>query len=576
MNRLRWALVCLLLLGGMLSACTDQTESTVDDTLLQFVPADTPYAFVSSRRMPEPLRARLGDHAAMQLASQRAAFAQLRTEMAGGRDGSSLDREAQQALTLVDALLAEFEGRESAAQLRELGIEPLPQAVYFGIGVLPAARVEITDPDAVNAMLDRIEKRAGMQAQRAELGGQAYRRIDLGSMDAVLAVTPTALLAGLLPDSLFDRDLPLLLGQARPAESLADSGAMSALAARHGFSGYGEGFVRLETLVAILLGQADGYNADVAKALGAEMVPASTGCLRLVESLVAGMPRLVIGVSEANASTLRIKGVWEGSDDVVSYLQRVAAPVPGVGASTSALLAMGMGVDLPQLRNGIEALLREVIEQGSTCEWVEPKKIEAVIPQLSLVLGPLTAGIKGFNLQIDNLALNADTFAPEAVEASLLAAVDDPRGVFALGGMVNPALGALEIPMDGTPVELPSDLLPNQSTPPLKVAMRDKALVLLTGDATPAKVKALLDAETVAPPPLFAIDYGVRQLVPLLDQVLSQAADDMIAQGETELAAQLAAQLDDMRAQATLFERVKISVYANAQGLVMDQAMQLR
>ena len=41
----------------------------------------------------------------------------------------------------------------------------------------------------LNALLDRVEQRAGVSALRAELAGQAYRRIDLGEVDIVLAVT---------------------------------------------------------------------------------------------------------------------------------------------------------------------------------------------------------------------------------------------------------------------------------------------------------------------------------------------------------------------------------------------------
>lgn len=561
----------LSLLGG----CSQEPETVVDPGLLGHVPADTPYAFVSSRPLPPSLRDRLADHAALQLASQRESFRRTRAQMTDG-ESAAMAEEFGPALDVLDALLAEFEGRTTAEALRAIGIEPIPRAVYYGIGPLPAARIEITDADALNALLDRIEARAGVQARQGEREGQGYRRIDLGAVDAVLAVTPTHLLAGLLADDRFDQDLALLLGQKAPARSLAESGEVDDLLRRHGFSGYGDGFFKLDAMAAILLGQAQGLNGEVMRALGARATPVSNGCLELLEGLVGGMPRMVVGVSHAQASRLAVRGIWESSDEVATYLQRLAAPVPGLGGDYQGLIAVGMGLDLPQVRNGIEALLRQVIAEGGDCEWVERRSIEAVIPQLSLVLGPMTAGLKGFNLLLEDIEVDPQTLQPKAAQASLLAAVDDPRGVLALGAMFNPALGALEVPTDGTPVDLPRDLVAAQETPPLKVAMKNKALLLLSGDYPSGDIDRLFDAPTVEPTPLFAVDYGIRQLVDVFGDLLDHAARQLVDQGGTETAGQLVAQLEDIRTQAELFERMRVSVYANEQGLVMDQVMELR
>jgi hypothetical protein len=190
------------------------------------------------------------------------------------------------------------------------------------------------------------------------------------------------------------------------------------------------------------------------------------------------------------------------------------------------------------------------------------------------VLGPMTAGIKGFHLEIDEMSY--EDFQPDAIRASLLAAVDDPRGVFALGSMFNPALGALEVPNDGKLVEMPRELVAGQPTPELRVAIKDKALLLVSGDIDQSEADALFAAPTAEPPPLFAFDYGVAQLVELLSKILDQTAEQMQAQGETELAEELLAQLEDFRLQAEIFERMRVVVYANEQGLVMDQMMELK
>ena len=558
-----------------LFACTQDADE-VAPGLLQHVPADTPYAFVTSKLLPGDLRDRLGKHYALQLASQRAAFARVRQQLEETEGAGPMADKGRQLFAVLDALFAELEGRDSVAALRELGIEPVTRSVFYGIGVLPALRVEIADASKLNALLDRVEQRAGVSALRAELAGQAYRRIDLGEVDMVLAVTDRHLVGGLLADPLFDRDLPLLLGQSMPDRSLAEAGDIKTLIERYAFTGYGEGFVKLDKLVATLLGEGSARNREVIQALGAMQAPVSDGCMQLTRQIVAGMPRMVMGVKSADRHQMVARGIWESSPPVAAYLQKLAAPVPGVGAAHNGLLAFGVGLDLPQLRNAIEALLRFVSANGATCEWVDPDTLQAVMPQLNLALGPMTAGIKGFNLQIDDIVIDPQTLEPTDVRAGLLAAVDDPRGIFALGAMFNPALAAIEIPSDGSFVELPGELGLEQGTPPLKVAVRERALLLLAGGASADLAAKLVNAVAVTPSPLFAVDYGVHQLVERFGEVMERAVTDLGVQGEEEMAAELRDQLTSFRLQAQVFDRLRISVHASADGMVMDQVMELR
>ena len=575
MPRLSRTVVILLLLG-LFAACTREAEPPAKIDLLQVVPADTPYAFVTSRHLPDGLRDRLADYYAAQLAAQGPAFAHLREQMQEADEAAPMARQAERLFDVLEALFAEFEGRDTAAKVRELGIEPVTRSVIYGIGVLPALRVEILDAGKLEAMLDRVEARAQFSTTRGELNGQAYRRIDLGQVDLILSTTRGHAIAGLLADGRFERDLPLLLGQAQPASSLADSGDIESLIEQYGFTGYGEGFLRLDELVRIMLGKGGGRNAEVMMALGAQPVPISSGCMQMTEQLIAGMPRMVVGVSAADQHQLAARGIWETSAPVAARLQKLAAPVAGLGAPYDGLLAMGFGLDLPQLRNAIDALLREVIAAGASCEWVDPASLKAVMPQLNLALGPMTAGIKGFNLLLADLSIDSQTLQPADVRGGLLAAVDDPRGIFALGAMFNPALASFEVPADGSFVDLPRDLVAGQQAPPLKVAIRERALLLLAGSDSSGVADSLLSATVMAPSPLFAVDYGVYQLV----QRFGDMADGMVAQlesqGELELAAELRGQMRSFRLQAELFDRLRVSVYAAEQGLVMDQVMQLR
>jgi hypothetical protein len=566
----------VFLLLGLLAACTREAEPPAKIDLLQGVPADTPYAFVTSRHLPDGLRDRLADYYAAQLAVQGPVFARLREQMEQAEEAAPMARQAERLFDVLEALFREFEGRDTAAKVRELGIEPVTRSVIYGIGVLPALRVEIIDAAKLEAMLDRVEARAGFSTTRGELNGQTYRRVDLGQVDLILSTSGRHAIAGLLADGRFQSDLPLLLGQAQPSSSLADSGDIESLIERYGFTGYGEGFLRLDKLVRIMLGKGSGRNAEVMQALGAQPVPVSAGCMQMTERLLSGMPRMVVGIAAADQQQLAARGIWETSEPVAARLQKLAAPVAGLGAPYDGLLSMGFGLDLPQLRNAIDALLREVIAAGASCEWVDPASLKAVMPQLNLALGPMTAGIKGINLLLADLSIDAQTLQPVGVRAGLLAAVDDPRGIFALGAMFNPALATFEVPADGSFVDLPRDLVADPQAPPLKVAIKDRALLLLAGSDSSSIADRLLGATVTSPSPLFAVDYGVYQLVERFGDMADGAVAQLESQGEAELAAELREQMRGFRLQAELFERLRVSVHADAQGLVMDQVMELR
>ena len=567
-------LTCLALVAT-LAACTREPE-TPANAMLAAVPADTPYVFITSRQFPEGLRERLADQAAAQLAVQHGAFGQVREDMKASPDGAALAEELRALFDVIDALLAELAGRDTAHKLREIGIEPVTRSVFYGVGVLPAFRVELADGKHFDALLDRVEQRAGHTAERGTVDGLDYRRIDLGSISAVLAVDGQQFIGGLLPNSLLDKYLPMVLDRSRPDRSVADEGTIGRLVERHGFTGYGEGYVRLDTLVATALGKTDGLNAEIMTALNPSIVSVSRGCIQLAEHLVAKVPRMAVGVTRADDRRIVARGIWETDAGVTTHLQRLAAPVKGVGLPYEGLLSMGMGFDLPQVRNAIEALLDTIIDAGGNCEWVEPTQLKAVIPQLNLALGPMTAGLKGFNLQLDELRLDPATMQPVDMRAGLLAAVDDPRGVFALAAMFNPELASIRVPTDGTLVPIGKHLDVAPGTPSLQVAIQGKSLLVLAGNDAQTLAQPLLNAAPVDPPPLFVVDYGIRRLVEQLGGALDDAIAQLTLQGEQEVADEMRMQLDSFRQQAQLFERLRVSLFANDQGLVMEQDMLLR
>ena len=79
--------------------------------------------------------------------------------------------------------------------------------------------------------------------------------------------------------------------------------------------------------------QGAGRSADTFATLGGGAIPLSAGCRGLVYHLAAGMPRMAVGVTAADREHLAVRSIWEASPAVSTHLQRLPAPVAGVGAT---------------------------------------------------------------------------------------------------------------------------------------------------------------------------------------------------------------------------------------------------
>jgi hypothetical protein len=547
-----------------------RTVDAPDADLLGWVPAGTPYLHLSAAPYPEVLQQRLADHRAAEVAAMRVDLADAIVDLRRTATAPALGDAARRLADLLEAVIVEVAGRDDAESLRELGIEPLPRGVVFGHGVFPAFRIGIADPVRFTALLDRIEQRSGMVAARGQSQGLDYRRLDLGPVHGVIAMEGGYVIGGLAPRDAFDDYLPRLLGQETPAQSLADSGSVTALRTRYGFTGISEGFVDLEQLVRLV---GPGGDAGVAAMGGAQAF--DDGCIDLLGDLLAHAPRVVHGLTRADAAQLTWRTTWEATPPVAAALQRIAAPVNGLGRDDDALLALGFGVNLPELRNALVAALRALIDDGGRCPQIDRAALGNAIPTLNLALGPLTAGIRGLHLRVADLAIDGTDLRPDTLSAAALAAVDDPRGVLALLAMFDPQLRRLELPADGTPVPLPP--LPGAiaGDVPLQIALADRGLLLLAGPGAERVAAPLREPAATEPLPLLALDYGLADIIERIGPDL-EAALDRLASRDPELADTLRRQLDGYRRQAALMDRVRVRVFADGNGLATTQTLSLR
>lgn len=560
---LRGKLAGLLALAALigLSACSETDEGTravASFRLLEMVPADTPYVAASSRELPASLSERMLRAAAMK---DNGGTLQQALEEDDSLPGSA----RRQLLKLAYAFNAELEGKLTPEGLASLGFPLNGRSLVYGLGILPVSWIETTDPQKVEAFLDRVESRAEVRSERATLGETAYRRFDFGDLLGILALEKGYLVAAILPEKSEKELLPLVFGRQKPEKSLADTGDFKRFNARHGFLGYGEGYLDLVRIVEMALGESSGINAQVLQALGAEPESVSPACRKLVKHMVQSVPRLGFGFTEARADRYTMQGVLETSPAVADWLKRLPAPVPGLGGGDQAMFSIGMGLSLPTLRDGLKTLLATLLEQGRECEEVDQEGLAQSMQALDMMLNPMLAGLKGFNLVIDSLEVDPATREPESVEARFVLAATDPRGMFGMLAMLNPKLATLQIPPDGTPVELPLKEM-SPSAPPAWVAIKGEALGLFVGPKPPADVDNLLTEPPESPELLFALGYNVEKLLKEVGPSMEQGIQSL----EGEDAEHAREVYEALQQTASLYDRVRLDILGSDRGLVVS------
>ena len=533
-------------------------------SLLSNVPGDTPYVLANTKRAPRSVSGKL-----LRIAAQ--GF----ENNINGPIVIMQDREAPGS-KLVQAILAELQGKISPEGFESLGLQVNGHYLAYGLGLLPVVRIEIADQQKVRDLISRVEQRSGLKAPITEHAGHNYWRFDMEEVVGIMAVTNQYLIAALVPVRLESEYLPIVLGNKKTDQNLADTGDFQQLLNDNGFTGYGEGYIDFRRIVEIILGESKGINAAVWKALEAENLKQSPACINLLKDMTRSVPRIVFGTKELSEQRIRVQGIFETSSVVSSHLQKLATPVPGLGDESNAMVAFGLALNLPELRTAITSALQNIQQQGKDCEWIKQDELTKGLQATNMMLNPMFAGIKGTYIELNDLDLDEASLQPKSIDAQLMLATDDPRGIFGMLGMVSPQLAQLRLPNDGTAVKLPLEgVIPLSNVPPTYVAAKEKLLALSMGENAEQNVKESFNAKLVTPMPILEMSMNVDKYYKTIANIMEYTPNQFDGTSD-EKAQILRQQLAAMKEIGKLYDRMSIQIIGTDKGLVFDEVIDLK
>ena len=515
------SILCVLAAGAFGCSTTpekkDKALTDAEDRIPDFfdeIPATTPYVMTSIEPFPmEVLQPYMKTYAEM--------YDALDKQLNQYQQRYNYQKNQEPAEKFVQALMGELSKARSLEGYKKLGFSTRPQAAIYGIGWFPVMRITLGNATAFEGMLSRLETQSGLQVQMRKAGKLTYRQYDLGGDAKVaLAITDDELIIGGAPSEAFDEFVAYMLGQKKPARSLADVNVIQNIAAKYNFMPYAVGYADIAGIAGAATGAApsDQITAAMLEASGFQPRKMSEACRSEYMSIFRKVPRAVMGYTQLSASLMEVTAVLETEGDFAHRLSQTAAPIPAYGTELveKAFAAVGLGIDVNKAMDFAIHQANQINQDPFQCpDFQEWNQTAQQVQMMSQLVPPFVTELRGVTAVVSDLQFDNKRFKPQSVDALALVESGDPMTLFNQLQMYVPFLKGLNVDADGVPVALnPIPDAPFVQSP--HVAMDTDTLAASAGVGMQDEMAVLLENQDTAPAgdaPLLVVAYDYGRLM---------------------------------------------------------------
>jgi hypothetical protein len=476
------------LAGVMLAACGHKNK----DAPLAFVPADTPYVVANLEIMDDSTRQALLAQADAQLPSNL-------TQLDAAAD--RLAAKDPDGARLLRALRAEFNGKTVEAFAQSAGLDLKGHSALYGLGLAPVLRFELSDPQAFEGFISRLETAYGKKLDLANVDKQNYRKYAFAASgtEMILAMVGKQAVAALLPADASPALLRQALGLDRPQKNLQDDGRLTTLAKAKGYQPWLVGELDLTRALPLAVGGKDPLISAILKAHAqaesaktgepvANQLQTSPSCATDAARIAARVPTLSFGYTQLDAKHQNVRFDVALADDVSKAFSGLKVELPGLGSAGTAPFDLSLALPVAQMRTFWSAQADAVVAKPFTCpSLIDLNDSFAKLgPAMQKAAIPPFGDMLGLRIALDSLVPGQDAGAP-TFSGRLVLGTNNPAGLLAMGQMMVPALTQLKLTSDGKPLPLPKDMT-SMLGQPAWLAMGDKALALGVGAGEDSKL----------------------------------------------------------------------------------------
>lgn len=569
--------IALGLAGVMLAACGNKDK----DAPLAFVPADTPYVVANLDVLDDSTRTALLAQANAQLPSQMA-------QIEAAAD--SLEAEDPDGARLLRALHKEFNGKTIEAFAKDAGMDLKGYSAFYGLGLSPVMRFQLTDVKAFDAFIARLETAYGKKLDAANMDKQAYRKyvFPASGTQVILATVDEQAVAALLPADAPDTMLRQALGLDRPSKSLQDDGRLATLAKDKGYEKWMVGQIDLTRVLPLAMGGKDPLVAAMRKAR-AEAISAETGepvanqlqdspeCQTDAARIAARVPSISMGYTKLNTKHQNARVDVALAPDITKAFANIKVELPGLGKGSTAPFDLAMAFPVSTLRTFWMAQAEAVAAKPFACPALAEMNegFAQIGPTMQKAAIPPFGDILGLRVIVDSLAPGADASAMPTFAGRVVLATSNPEGLLAMGQMMVPALTQLKPGTDGKPVALPADMT-GMIGQPAWVAMGEKSLALGIGAGADAKLNETLKDAPGGAGQMSRMHLSGDMYVTWIELMQQKLGAVTASMGDTKDQERTMEQFATMKAQAERVESIDAEVHVEKEGMVITTQMQMK
>ncbi len=484
--------------------------------------------------------------------------------------------ERGKALKLINAVKGEVAGKDLKGVMDLVGVSPQTHFAFYGIGLVPVARLELAKPDNLRGTIGRLETASGSKLATGKIGNLDYWIVDGGDMNAklhvVFAISGKQLVATVAPAKASDADMRILMGLDKPAKTLADSGDLGTLNKKMSYLSYGSGYFDSTRLVAVLKAPPTPLETSFLTAMETTKPTVDAVCSAEYDQIAAAWPRVSMGYTDLSAKQMSLRGVLEARADIAKDLMTLRAPMPGLNAAKDSMFDFGFSANLTKLPE----LATKYADATAKAPWKCPSLTnmnQSAEQSKTSLTNPAFAGyapmFHGFHAIVDKFVMKDDQPIPD-IAAVVAIGSDNPASLFQMAGSISPDIAKVGLKPDGKPIALPP--LPNmQINAPLFAAMTDKQLAISIGAGEEAKLGDAMKIDDTQQP-LFA--FGAKgDLYHLIAQFERKSAKTM-ADPEAQHMMEEQAKMMDMY--ADWFKHVDARVELTEQGIEFREMVDMQ
>ena len=542
--------------------------------LLSYIPEDSPYVIAMTKPFPKKVTEKFEPVAEDMLQSYQTILRHSMDEQIAKMTEEKGEEEAEK----FRGLMNEITGLLSLDGLRGAGMETDAAFAFYGHGLLPVMRIELSDESLMDAAIARIEEKAESELQVAELSGEEFKFADVDKLRVIVATIDNQLILTATPTGFDDDMLESVLGLQKTRRNIKRAKTLAKIEKEYDYAGYMTGYVDTVKIASTFFGE----RSDIDQALFDIAMPEleqealTDECKAEFMGLARIAPRMVFGYRGANLEHLDSSFVIELRDDIAAGMATLPALVPGLGMDPGGLGTFGFSLNPKALMDFVAARLDAIEADPYECEGLQPLQ-EAVPKGREMLAQPIPPVVYGFRGMVANISDVkgmdlANDIPPTSVEGSFLFAIENAQALLMMGAMFDPQIAALNLQPDGKPVEITMPQVA-ATVGQAFAAMTENLLSVAIGEGAESEAADVLTAKSSKPAPIMSMAFDAKRYYAFIGDAMMMAEAD---EGEEEMPEDFRAAVRDMMTAAgDIYDRMAVDVLFTERGAEFDSRITL-